>query len=227
MTTLAELPSDQKEELLKQAREEVRPEVEAANNLAVAKLLDELRTTNEAKINQAVEEWKVEQKKNAKPLEPADIQKMLSKEYVTFKVMLNHGTEDAPVEKEFTIRELPQKFETAMLLKIKDVLVIGSQKLSGDGLRFEGTDWLEKLNSIMDLMAPALKTMAECARICLDPREKVSWLTADWIVDNLSNYRILAILQAQVEVNKLRDFFSQLFQSFQSGKIENPVDSLL
>ena len=226
-SVLEELSAVQREELLKVARQEIEPsirsEIESANKVAMAKLFDEMRQNNDVKIQQAISDWRKKQQEDAKPLTTEQIQTMLSKEYVTFKVKLWY--ED--VEKEFVIRELPQSCEIRLLLKIKKLLSEGIQKLGGASFKLAEGDILVKLNALMELFEPSLNVLSECVVICLDPKGKYEWLTSEWVSANLTNDRILSILQAQVEVNRLRDFFFRLFQSFRSGAIENPVDSLL
>jgi hypothetical protein len=58
--------------------------------------------------------------------------------------------------------------------------------------------------------------MAEGCVICLNPKGTLAWLDVKWVKDNVSSERIYNILLAQVELNKLRDFFSHLFQGYQT-----------
>ena len=77
-------------------------------------------------------------------------------------------------------------------------------------------DLLTQIKSLMDVFEPALDAMAEGCVICLNPKGTLAWLDVAWVRENIASDRQYNILLAQVELNKLRDFFSHLFQGYQT-----------
>ena len=58
-----------------------------------------------------------------------------------------------------------------------------------------------------------LDVMIGVCAICLNPFDEDEEITEDWVRKNLSATRIVKIVTAQVEANKMRDFFSLLFRN--------------
>lgn len=201
-------------ELEPQIREEFKKKFE----VDIALFKDDLRKNNDEMLREAVQKFEEEERKKRIPLSADELQKLLSKEYVTFKVKLQKDNDTI----DFILKELPQSVERELYSIAKNSLASASQEFSGFNLRtFEG-DVLQKILGMMELFQPLQDILAKCCVLCLDPPrgenkvKKHEWLTEAWVIENLSNYRITTIVLAQVEVNKMRDFFSILFQGFQS-----------
>jgi len=194
---------------------EIEATLRSENTIAVAKLQDEMRQTNDVALKKAVTDFEIAERAKRTPLTADDIQKLLSKEYTTFELQIqaedDEGTE--PIIHKFKLRELPQNIEREFYTITKETM----SKMIGESgsLDFDDIsgDIFEKLVGLMDLYSPIQDTLATCCVICLNPKKKLSWLTLEWVKNNLNNYRMLTILMAQVEVNKMRDFFSMLFQN--------------
>ena len=67
---------------------------------------------------------------------------------------------------------------------------------------------IDKVESILDDLPELIEAMAEIVALILDPWEEDKDISKTWVMANLNSHRILAIVTAQVEVNKFRDFFS-------------------
>lgn len=205
-----------------QVRSEIEPELrrdfERKKEVEIAQFKDELRKSNDETLREAIRNWEDEERKKRQPLDAEQLQTVLNKEYITFGVKIQYENKTI----DFTLKELPQSIEREFYAITQKALSSISQELGGLNLKtFEG-DILEKILGLMELFTPLQDILAKCCALCLDPpfgidkKKRYDWLTETWISDNISNYRITAIVLAQVEVNKMRDFFSLLFQGFQS-----------
>jgi hypothetical protein len=203
--SLAELADP---ELVKSIRAELQTSmrVELENNLTdrMDKFTKELTERNETVVNEELEKIRA----LSKPMTPEDIQVLLSQEYMEFKVQLP-GVPDGGT-KEFCITELPQsverKFYNVMRTKVVPLIPIitaVTNKL------FEG-DALENIKDVVETIEPLMEVMCELAALCLNPRGELAWVTVDWVRDHLSTARMYQVLRAQLEANRLRDFFSGL-----------------
>lgn len=193
--------------------EGIEKELEENNAIKLARLQDNLRIENDKMIKDAVQKFEEEERKARQPLSQAELQQLVSKEYVTFKVEV---TDEDEQKHTFTLRELPQSIEKELYSIIKDKLIELSKE--GSNIDFkDGRDILEKITNLADMFEPVQDVLAQLCSICLNPKKKLTHVTPEWVKNNLSNYRIVHILLAQTEVNRMRDFFSTLFQGFQRG----------
>lgn len=156
-------------------------------------------------LNEKIEEIE----KSRKPPTKEEIQALLDQEYLSFKVKLFVNKE----EREFMITELPQdaekkfykQFKTQLLEKAGDIAAI-SQATMDQGMEAKIKTFLEGVEYSMDMLAEACVTV-------LNPRGEEKEITRSWVQKNISSSRMWNIVKAQIEVNRLRDFFSQLSQS--------------
>ena len=150
------------------------------------------------------------------PQSPDDIQKLVSQEYLTFKldVMEMIDGEMEPRQRTFTIREVPQVIEKKFINVLRDDLIPLLKDLKQ--LKFErGSSVAEKMEQAVKSIPGALEMFTKLARIALDPfgKEKID---VEWISNNLSNYRIVMVIEAQVKAMRLRDFMSAVFRAIQT-----------
>lgn len=168
-------------------------------------------TVNILKIENAkIMEAELEKLRKAnKPLDPKEIEKLLSQEYAeyTVKVFERKGK----TERMFTIRELPQRTELAFLRIIQKHMVPHLRELSSVEWT-SGTSLAEKLQRIIDIVPEALDMLAECCAISLDPYEE-DGISREWVQANLSSFRIMSIIESQITAGRFRDFFSALSRS--------------
>jgi len=204
------------------ATKDVLARLKEDNELRMAKVIDDLYQENEKRIQDNIKQWEEAEAKRRKPITGEELQQLLSQKYATFTVKIWSDGK----EMEFVLRELPKYYEEMFYGKVKVVLKDAMEKLGGENLRSPSENTWDKIVGLMDLFEPAFNLMAECCAICLSPMDS-SEINAEWVSKNLSSYRIVNIIKAQVELNKLRDFFSELFQGFLSGGITNPAAALL
>lgn len=155
------------------------------------------------------EKWKEEQK----PLTQDQITQVLSQEYVTFLIKLRPY--DSGEELEFTIRELPQAIERKFYRSFSSKLKEYGPKLNAFVQSNLGQPVEAQISSFLDTFDNAFDIMSDTVVLCLNPFGKDERVTKQWVQDNVSSSRQFNILQAQMEVNRLRDFFSQLYRAGQ------------
>lgn len=222
-TTLSinDLPYEELTQLKLNLRKEIEPEIrrelKEINDVELAKFKDAMRIENDKTIHEAIVKFEEEERKKRKPLTPEELKILLNQEYVEFPVTLwIEGN-----KRDFVIREVPGDVEDKFYKIAKNTLSRMLQEYGGMNLKVAaGEDILDKVVGLMDLYEPVQKALAECCAICLDPFAKDNEINSEWVTGNISNGRVLNILLAQVEANKMRDFFSRLFQGFSGNVID-------
>jgi hypothetical protein len=206
-----EIAAQQELESEIEQRVTARLEAEYTTRLEVEinKISARLRDENTKIVTEAIERYK---KELAPPTEQ-DMQKLLTQEYVEFTVELRFKKEGKETEtKTFTIQELPQKVERRIYKKIKDVLIPFSSELAAMSMNMLEGDAAKKIVQIMNTFEPMLDVMAGIAAISLNPYGEDDDITDEWVRENMSSTRIAKIVMAQIEANRMRDFFSLLFR---------------
>jgi hypothetical protein len=207
--------------VIKEVSDSIRTEAETE----IAKIKDSMRVDNDLLIKRSIKEWQDKQESAKKPLTPEELQILLNQEYVTFKVSVRKTKEDDSIELiELTLGELSQNKEEEFYKLAKDFVKENITSLGGNAFKLTEGDLFEKLGTMMDVFDPVFSTMAKACVICLNPDGKHKWLTTEWIQSNMNSFRIMNVIKAQTEINKLRDFFSELFQTFQSQEPTNPAE---
>lgn len=168
-------------------------------------------TVDELKVqNQKMIEAKIKEIEDAsKPPDPKEIEKLLTQEYMEFKVKVTERKGKAA--REFSIRELPQATELKFMKIIEKSLLPYLKELSS----VEWTDGMTvaaKLQRLIEIIPSALDMLAECCSISLDPYSDEG-ITKEWVQANISSFRIMAIIESQVAAGRFRDFFSALFRA--------------
>ena len=192
-------------------RKDLQKEYDSRLENEVLKISHRMQEENKKVIAEALENYR----KQMVPPTENDIQKLLDQEYVEFKVKLrvpSKGGEERYVDKTFTIKELPQKLEKKILKRAKDVMVPFSQDIAALSFKVLEGDASEKLVQLMNTFEPFLDLMCDICAIVLNPYDEEEDIDTEWVKENVSSTRIFKILNAQFEVNKMRDFFSLLFQ---------------
>jgi len=183
-------------------RKDVIAELEGRAAKELADLKKQLEEQNQLAIDQAIAEFRAEQK----PPSQEEISTLLSQDYLEFKVTI-------PWEKEtriFTITELPQRMEKKFYAKFKEELIPRAGDVAALTYDLLSGDTGNKITALLNAFEPSFDLMAEACVMILNPRNKEEAITKEWVQDNLSSYRQWNIIYAQIQVNRLRDFFSQL-----------------
>jgi hypothetical protein len=177
-----------------------------ANELAQAnytrsleQTITSLKAENEKIIQAEIQKFR----DGNKPLEPKDIQALLTQEYAEFSVKLSDRTGKA---KDFVIRELPQAVELKMMKVLQKAIVPHLRELNAIEWN-AGTSTTDKLQKLIDIVPEALDTLSDICVMALDPFGDES-VTKEWVQRNMSSFRIIAVIEAQFMTSKVRDFFS-------------------
>jgi len=184
------------------------------NELAeLDKKKNEIIRTELAKLH---EEWV---KKQTPPTEN-DLQKILSQEYTSFKFEVQIVNEDIDSDKEpevktyyFMIRELPSAIERKFYNAFKTRLLDKAGEIQAVVQASMNTKFEDRLKKTLDLFEDSFEVLAEGVVMCLNPFGKKSIVTKEWVQNSISLDRQWRVIEAQIEVNRLRDFFSKISQS--------------
>jgi len=223
IVSLSDIPAEQLSVLKQQVQSELEPiiknELKEKNTVEIAQFKDNLRQEMDAAFRKELEKFREEEQKRKKPLTQSEIQALLTKEYITFDVTIQDEENN---KHEFTLRELPQGVELELYKGAKNITSRIVKEANQISFKVVDNDLFQNILSLMDVFEPVQDFLAEACSLCLNPprgnppKKKNEWLTPEWVKYNLSNYRIATIITAQVEVSKMRDFFSILFDGFQS-----------
>lgn len=222
-----EIPTKPANEFLERAKLELELRLslrqEYENLLTMWKnteLIDLEKKQNEI-IAKGLEEYFKKWKEEQKPPEPQDIQVLLDQEYETFTIPIDCVSEEGEVDHvTFTVRELPQSIEKKFYRQFKGKLLDKLQMLeaftqSGIDKPFE-----DKAKSFLDLFDESFDILAEAVVLVINPfgKKKVhdGIVDKDWVQNNISSDRQWRIVEAQMKVNRLRDFFSKVSTSGQN-----------
>jgi len=214
-TTVVQTPEEElRAKLREEVRAEVKAELEAEFQIQLDLEIKELQESNRKMVETALTEFKKEQA----PPTKEDIAQILLQEYKTFTVPLpwGDGTRD------FVITELPLAAERKLYKLVKDKLLPSLKNFNL--MQFEKEDIEVAMKNLMDVVDPTMELLSEATALILNPRNKEPEITPEWVQENLASYRIWNILTAQMEVNKMRDFFSGFSRSSTRGKMM-PVNS--
>lgn len=208
-----------KDRIRREIREETENHYKELHLVWQAKDLVELEKKMDVQVQKGLhemfEKWQAEQA----PPTKEQIAELVKQEYATFPVELqveSDEKEDEFVAKTFVLRELPQSVEEEFYEIFKHQLQEHMSDINSLAQKTMGSTAEEKLKAVLELGTGGFKVMAELVRIVLNPRGKKKWCTTEWVQNNISSMRQWNIIQAQVEANKLRDFFSKLSQSGQT-----------
>jgi hypothetical protein len=179
---------------------EVRKELEVDYLKAKAEFEEKTSAETRVMVETQLKEWK----KSQEPLGKDQIAELLSQEYseFTFSLKLRDGK-----ERSFTLKELPQEAEMRFLKLLKQEGVPAFKELVALEFNNLEGDISAKLDTILAQSDKLLEVARKLVVIILDPWGEEN-ITADWVIKNLSAFRMKNIILTQVEVNKYRDFFS-------------------
>jgi hypothetical protein len=175
----------------------------------VQEISSKMQEENKKIVSEAIERFR----KEMTPPTEEDIQKLLEQEYVEFKIDVRTGKGKEAEVKHFVITELPISVEKKIIKKGKTILVPFASELSAMSMNLLEGDAAKKLVQLMNTFEPMLDLMVSICAICLDPNEEDDEITEEWVARYLSATRIVKIVAAQMEANRMRDFFSLLFRN--------------
>lgn len=209
------------EELRVKIREEERKaaESQAKEKLEVwkAEELADLEARQQQLIHEDVEKLVQKYMEEQGPPTADEIQKLLSQEYLEFKVSIRTVVGEADEERvktiEFVITELPQSVEKQFYKKFKKQIVDLAPQINAWVQKNLDKSVIERVEGFLETVDGGMDLMAEAVVYVLNPRGKKTFITKEWVADNISSIRQWNILQAQADANRLRDFFSLVSRS--------------
>lgn len=178
------------------------------------KELASIQEKNNAVIEQEIQKLYKKIQDEQKPLDKTQIQTLVDQEYAEIKVKLFvENAEGVEMEQIFVLRELPQSVERKFYRQFKERLRDKSSEIAAFAQKAGEQSFEKNIVSFLDSFDGGFDILADAAVLILNPKGKRPEITAEWVANNISANRLYSIVMAQVEVNKLRDFFSRLFQS--------------
>jgi hypothetical protein len=175
----------------------------------VVEISKQLTEQNKKTVQEALDGFR----KELVPPTNEEVKKLLDQEYAEVSFEIRAGTKDGvPVKRTFVIRELPQAVERRMYKKIKEILVPYSADLAAVSMNLMEGSAEKKIVQMMNTFEPMLDVMVAICAIALNPYGEEEDVDGKWVEEHLSSVRIAKIVTAQVQCNKIRDFFSLLFQ---------------
>jgi hypothetical protein len=172
----------------------------------IQKISGEMQKENKKIVEEAITRFR----KEMEPPSEEDIQKLLNQEYMEFEIDIKPRNGE---KKHFVIRELSSETEKKIYKEVKRILVPFSSDLAALSMNLLEGDAAKKIVQLMNTFEPMLDVAVNVCAICLNPFGEDEEVDEEWVRKNLSNTRIIKILSAQMEANKMRDFFSLLFHN--------------
>lgn len=198
-----------REEILQEISISMRIEYESRFEMWKERELAELREKQTEQINDLVKKYYDKMQEEMKPLTQEQINALLNQEYATFKVKVSTRGKEAKT-KDFTLIELPaaaeQKFydqmRTRIMSRVKEVAAFeqATLDLPAD----------QRIQAFLDSFTDAFDILADACQICLNWDGEDAEVTQEWCKANIAMSRMWNIVQAQMHINRLRDFFSQV-----------------
>lgn len=197
-------------------RPKLRIEYETLFTLWKTEELDKVRQESEKIANEGLKKLFDKWKEDQKPPSDEQIQLLLSQDYIDFNLQINYYDGDSEHSEQFTIRELPQASEKRFYKQFKDKVLSKAGELQAFTQAGIDKPFEEKAKAFLELFDESFDMLSEAVVICLNPFNKNSKVTKEWVQNNISSIRQWQIIEAQIKVNRLKDFFSKLSQSGQS-----------
>lgn len=205
--------------------QQLRQEYEAKYEIWKAKDLAELKEKQEQEIQNEVRKLFAKWQEEQKPPSLDEIKLLLEQEYAEIPITIPVRTDGAVAKRTFVLRELPQSVERKFYRQFKDRLKTKGPELNAFAQANMDKPFEVQLSAFLETFEAAFDVLADAVVLVLNPFGAEKDVTAQWVADNISLNRQYSIVLAQVEVNKLRDFFSRLSLSGQkAGTMLNPLN---
>jgi hypothetical protein len=203
--------------LERQLRVAIRGEYEEILKIWKNTELDQVRKDSEKIANEGIQKVFNEWKEQQKPPSHDDIQQLLSQEYATFTVKVDYvNDKDEEKSEVFTLRELPQAAEKKFYRQFKETILTKIGALQAFSQSEIDQPFEKKVHAFLELFDEAPDMMADATVIVLNPFDKRKDINRTWVQGNISSMRQWNIIEAQIMVNRLKDFFSKLSSSGQT-----------
>jgi uncharacterized membrane protein YheB (UPF0754 family) len=184
------------------------PTIQARFEATLAREMNAYRVELASANTKMIQEELERIRKDYGPPKPEEIQKLLDQEYLTFVVKLPWPGQTT--KREFTIQELPQSIEKQFYKQIKDQILPRAKEFAAISFNLLEGKLEDKISSALEAFDPSFDILADGVVLVLNPRGEEKDITRDWVQNNISSGRMWNILEAQIMVNRMRDFFSRL-----------------
>jgi hypothetical protein len=181
----------------------IRAKAEAASAQALADKIVELQANNTRMMNDEVTKLRA----SLQPPDQKQIEQLLSQEYATMDVQVWDRKHE---KRSFTLRELPQSAEKKMFEIISVKVVPHLKELAAVEWAVSASN-AERLEKVISIIPDGLDMLAQVCAICMDPY-KEEGIDAEWIQNTMGSNRIINVIEAQMEISKLRDFGSAVYR---------------
>jgi hypothetical protein len=203
--------------LEREIRVEVRGEYEEILKIWKNTELEQVKKDSEKIATEGIQKLFNEWKEQQKPPTHEDIQLLISQEYETFSLKLDYVNDDGEEKSElFTLRELPQAAEKKFYKQFKDTVLSKVGALKALSQAEIDQPFEVKAKAFLELFDEAPAMMADAVVIVLNPFGKRKDINREWVQNNISSNRQWNIIEAQIQVNRLKDFFSRISRSGQT-----------
>lgn len=213
---------------LDKIRSEIRAEelkkAEARFEAWKAKELANLEETQRDVIAKELQKLQAKIQEEQKPLTKEAIQQLVDQEYAEIAIKLPVTKDDGSSDyQNFVIRELPQSVERKFYRQFKDRVKDKGSELAAFAQKSQEESFEKTIVSFLETFDGAFDILTDAVALILNPFGKIKDLNgvlidSSWVANNVSSNRCYSIILAQVEVNKLRDFFSRIFASGQRAQ---------
>jgi hypothetical protein len=194
-------------------RVQLRTEYEQLFSLWKLGELEDLKKNNDKTINENLQKIHQDYLDGLKPPTHEEIEKLLNQEYEEFNIPIRLS--DGSKTKAFVIRELPQESEIKFFKIVKDRIIKRAQDLGAFYQESIDVPFETKAKAFMSLFDESFDLIAEAVTICLNPFDEDKEVTRQWVQHNIGSDRQWRIVEAQMKVSRLKDFFSKVSQSGQ------------
>lgn len=198
----------------------IRQESEQVLEIWKTKELKVLEDKQNEIIKENLEKLVAKYKEEQKPPTPAEIAELLNQEYETFplKLQVEDGTGEYK-DHSFTIRELPQAVEIKFYNQFQGKILGKAQDLQAFTQESIDMPFEQKVKSILEVFGQSFDMLAETVVLVLNPFGKKAIsdkiIDREWVQSNISSNRQWNIIEAQLKVNRVKDFFLRISASGQ------------
>lgn len=202
----------ERQKVILQTRREFQTQLE----LKIVEIQDTLQKQNQEAMQKVIADFR---QKQTPPTED-EIRKMLNAEYLEFPVAIRwrtqplalkdgkRGAAKFPIPEEITLGELPAATERKVMKLLQEKAMPLLQKLAPAVLSIMQGDTTDKIGALFELLTPATDVLQQIVAVILSAHTGQE-ISVGLIEENLSLNRQLSIVSAQLEANRLRDFFSR------------------
>ena len=202
VTRIEELVNKRLDEERPKLTTSIRQEFQVQFDASVSKKEAELQENNRLMMEQVVAEFK----KSQTPPTPKEIQEVLDQEYINFPVTIRW--KDGQPE-EISIGELPAATERKIVKVLKEKIGPIIKQFTPGLISVLQGETEDKVSALIELIDPAGDVMVDLLVIILETHSGHT-VTREQVESSLSFTRQVSILSAQLEANRLRDFFSRV-----------------